>query len=84
MDGAWFIAMSARSFDMTRSEEIHNNLLREIAPYEADFEKWLDDNEGKMDWIDLYERVTQYPISEMAKMHLVHSAGRALYEMGWR
>jgi len=61
---------------------IHEDLLKEIAKHENDFGYWLDENEGKIDIIDLYKKVIQYPISEMAKLHLVHSAGRALLIRG--
>ena len=66
------------------NEQIHDELVKEITPYESEFGKWLDENEGKIDRIDLYIKVSQYPISEMAKLHLVHGAGRALYIHGWR
>lgn len=69
---------------MENNNQIHKILLKEITPFQKEFGEWLDNNEGKIDRIDLYKKVLQYPISEMAKLHMVHGAGRALYALGWK
>jgi hypothetical protein len=67
-----------------KNKEAHAEILKEIEPYEDEFCDWLDENRDKIDRIDLYNKISLYPVSERAKMHLAHSAGRAMYIHGYR
>ena len=62
----------------------YEEMQAEIRPIEEEFADWLEENQAAITREDLYNKIDSYKLSTIAKMHLAHSAGRALWAHGYR